>query len=72
MRANEHRASVPNEIQLAQDIAMKAAADIATQAEFASLDAANPKSLTDAAKRFDTILHYAERALGALNRVRTR
>ena len=72
MRANEHRTTVPNEIQLAQDIAMKAAADIATQAEFASLDAANPKSLTDAAKRFDTILHYAERALGALNRVRPR
>lgn len=72
MRADEHRASVPNEIQLAQDIAMKAASDIATQAEFASLDAANPTSLSDAAKRFDTILHYAERALGALNRVRPR
>ena len=48
------------------------AADIATQAEFASLDASNPNSLSDAAKRFDTILHYAERALGALDRVRTR
>lgn len=69
MRTNEHRAAVPTDLQVAQEIALKAAADIATQAEFATLDASNPKSLSDAAKRFDTILHYAERALGALNRV---
>jgi len=70
MTTNDHGATVPTEIQVAQEIALKAAADITTQAGFASLDASDPKSLEDAAKRFDTILHYAERALGALNRVR--
>ena len=70
MRTNEEGGMVPTEIQVAQEIALKAAADIVTQAGFASLDASNPKSLDEAAKRFHTILHYAERALGALNRVR--
>lgn len=70
MRTHDQAAMVPTEIQVAQEIALKAASDIVTQAGFASLDASNPKSLDEAAKRFDTILHYAERALGALNRVR--
>ena len=60
---------MPTELQIAQDIALKAASDIAIQAEFASVDAAKPASLQEAAKRFDAILHYAERALQALERV---
>jgi hypothetical protein len=61
---------IPTEDQIAQDIALKAAHDIAVQAEFASLDASSDLSLKDAAKRFDAIRHYAERALEALERVR--
>lgn len=54
--------------KLAQDIAIKAAQEIATQAEFAAIDAGHRESLREAAKRFDAIRHYAERALEALNR----
>lgn len=53
---------------LAQDIAIKAAQEIVTQAEFAAIDAGHRESLREAAKRFDAIRHYAERALEALNR----
>lgn len=57
----------PRELQLAQQIALKAATDIATQAQFAAIDASAQESLHDAAKRFGAILHYAERALRALD-----
>lgn len=50
-------------------MALKAASDIAKQAEFAVMDAMGTQSLNDAAKRFDAIRHYAERALSALNRL---
>ena len=60
---------LPSELQVARDIARKAASDIAVQAEFASLDAAENASLGDSAKRFDAIRHYAVRALEALERV---
>ena len=60
---------VPTEFEVAQEIALKAASDIAIQVEFAVLDASETGSLPDAAKRFDAILHYAERALGAIERL---
>jgi hypothetical protein len=55
-------------VQLARETALKAANDIATQAEFARLDASSPDCLKDAAHRFDAIRHYAERAIEALRR----
>lgn len=59
----------PDETETAREMALKAASDIATQAEFAALDAADRTSLANAAKRFDAIRHYAERALQALGRL---
>lgn len=59
----------PDDLELAREMALKAASDIATQAEFATIDAADRDSLSNAAKRFDAIRHYAERALVVLNRL---
>ena len=59
-------------IRAAQEAALKAAEEIATQAQFASLDAASPHSLQEAAKRFSAILHYAERAIRVLDQAAIR
>jgi len=59
----------PDETETARELALKAASDIATQAEFAALDAADRSNLANAAKRFDAIRHYAERALQVLGRL---
>jgi hypothetical protein len=72
MREQRDFPELPSELQLAREIALKAASDIATQAEFASLDAGKSGTLQDAAKRFGAIIHYAERALQALERVNER
>lgn len=70
MRDTRVDPDLPSDLQIAQEIALKAATDIVAQAEFASLDASNAESLGEASKRFDAILHYAERALTALERVK--
>ncbi len=69
MSENKTRTPEPDAVEVAQEIALKAAADIATQTEFAVIDASHRDSVAEAAKRFDAIRHYAERALTALSRV---
>jgi hypothetical protein len=70
MKAEKDGREIAEDRDFAQQVALKAAADICAQAEFASLDAARPETLSDAAKRFDTIMYFAQRALAALNRIR--
>lgn len=59
----------PDDLEMAREMALKAASDIRTQAEFVALDAADRESIGHAAKRFDAIRHYAERAIQALSRI---
>lgn len=71
MAIGEERQSetIPDATGLAQEVALKAAAEIAAQTEFAVIDASRRESVAEAAKRFDAIRHYAERAIQALSRL---